>query len=111
MKKERKKRRRRLFGAAFARSITDISNRDKKLLFWCLSPLIVPIFAQIYATMMTFMVGIVFYLIHRDAPAVLAIILLIVAIVCAIGTYIYLWKLFKKNFITEEKTEFPNLAL
>lgn len=100
-------------GKRFTQSILEPSDRDKKLLFWFLSLVIVPVLSQTYGIVMTFGIGGAFFLLHKEMPDFMVAPLLATSVFFAIGTYFWLWRAFKKNYLNKPKEEqkMPNQAL
>ena len=95
------------FLKGISESVANPSNRDKKLFFWIMSILIIPIFIQIYTLMLMFLATTILGLITKGstndtANAIIFPIIIIGSVGCAIGTYWKLWKSYKKNYISNK---------
>jgi hypothetical protein len=79
---------------------TQREKRRLKILFWCFSPILFPVFLRLYWMLFQFIYGTLFIILFgKQFAGAIAIIALITSIVFAIVTFAYIYRQYKKHII------------
>jgi hypothetical protein len=79
---------------------TERNKRNLKIVFWCFSPILFPVFLRLYWMLFQFVYGTLLVIVFgKKFSGIIAVLALITSILFAIFTFSFLYKQYKKHII------------